>query len=73
MLFNSLEFALFLPIVFIIYWAIGYAHINDRLKLRLQNAFVLVASYVFYGWWDWRFLLLIAFTSFCSLGSGLLT
>lgn len=72
MLFNSLEFALFLPIVFIIYWAIGYAHINDRLKLRLQNAFVLVASYVFYGWWDWRFLLLIAFTSFCSWGSGLL-
>ena len=72
MLFNSLEFALFLPIVFLIYWAIGYAHINDRLKLRLQNAFVVIASYVFYGWWDWRFLLLIAFTSFCSWGSGLL-
>jgi len=72
MLFNSLEFALFLPIVFLIYWAIGYAHINDTLKLRLQNAFVVIASYVFYGWWDWRFLLLIAFTSFCSWGSGLL-
>ena len=40
--------------------------------MRLQNAFVVVASYVFYGWWDWRFLLLIAFTSFCSWGSGLL-
>jgi len=40
--------------------------------LRLQNAFVVVASYVFYGWWDWRFLLLIAFTSFCSWGSGIL-
>jgi len=37
-----------------------------------QNAFVVVASYVFYGWWDWRFLLLIAFTSFCSWCSGLL-
>ena len=72
MLFNSIEFALFLPIVFLIYWAIGYAHINDTLKLRLQNAFVVIASYVFYGWWDWRFLLLIAFTSFCSWGSGLL-
>lgn len=72
MLFNSIEFAFFLPLVFLIYWAIGYAHINDRLKLRLQNAFVLIASYVFYGWWDWRFLLLIAFTSFCSWGSGLL-
>ena len=72
MLFNSIEFAFFLPLVFFIYWAIGYAHINDTLKLRLQNAFILIASYVFYGWWDWRFLILIAFTSFCSWGSGLL-
>jgi len=72
MLFNSLEFAFFLPLVFLIYWAIGYARIGDTLKLRLQNAFVVLASYVFYGWWDWRFLLLIAFTSFCSWGSGLL-
>lgn len=72
MLFNSLEFAIFLPIVFLIYWAIGYARINDSLKLRMQNAFVVIASYVFYGWWDWRFLLLIALTSFCSWGSGLL-
>ena len=72
MLFNSFEFAIFLPIVFFIYWAIGYARFNERLKLRLQNAFVVLASYVFYGWWDWRFLLLIAFTSFCSWGSGLL-
>ena len=72
MLFNSIEFAIFLPLVFLIYWAIGYAKIGNTLKLRLQNAFVVIASYVFYGWWDWRFLLLIAFTSFCSWGSGLL-
>lgn len=72
MLFNSIEFLIFLPIVFLIYWLIGYARINNSLKLRLQNAFVVVASYVFYGWWDWRFLILIAFTSFCSWGSGLL-
>ena len=72
MLFNSIHFAIFLPIVFLIYWAIGYARINDSFKLRLQNAFVVLASYVFYGWWDWRFLLLIAFTSFCSWGSGML-
>lgn len=72
MLFNSIEFAFFLPIVFLFYWAIGYAHINDALKLRLQNAFIVLASYVFYGWWNWRFLFLIAFTSFCSWGSGLL-
>jgi D-alanyl-lipoteichoic acid acyltransferase DltB (MBOAT superfamily) len=38
----------------------------------LQNAFVVLASYVFYGCWDWHFLILIAFTSFCSWGSGLL-
>lgn len=72
MLFNSIDFAVFLPIVFLIYWAIGFGRINDSLKLRLQNAFVVVASYVFYGLWDWRFLLLIAFTSLCSWGSGML-
>ena len=66
MLFNSLAFAIFLPIVFIIYW-----FVFNR-NLRLQNFFVLVASYVFYGWWDWRFLLLIALTSFCSWCGALL-
>lgn len=71
MLFNSIEFAFFLPLVFLIYWAIGYARIDDRLQLRVQNAFVVLASYVFYGWWDWRFLLLIAFTSFCSWATGI--
>ena len=40
-------------------------------RLRLQNLLVVAASYVFYGWWDWRFLLLIALTSLCSFGCGL--
>ncbi|WP_242133254.1 MBOAT family O-acyltransferase [Aestuariivivens marinum] len=53
MLFNSLDFALFLPIVFLLYWFVF------KKNLRLQNGFVLVASYVFYGWWDYRFLALI--------------
>ena len=66
MLFNSIEFAVFLPIVFFLYWFV----FNRNLKL--QNFFVVVVSYVFYGWWDWRFLFLIAFTSFCSWYSGLL-
>lgn len=66
MLFNSIEFAIFLPIVFLLYWFV----FNRNLKL--QNFFIVVVSYVFYGWWDWRFLFLIAFTSFCSWGSGLL-
>ena len=73
MLFNSIQFGLFLPMVFFLYWFVFDRFIRrSRHQLWLQNAFVLVASYVFYGWWDWRFLLLIAFTSFCSWGSGLL-
>ena len=73
MLFNSIQFAIFLPIVFLLYWFVFDRFISmSKYQLRLQNAFVVVASYVFYGWWDWRFLLLIAFTSFCSWGSGLL-
>ena len=66
MLFNSFNFLFFLPIVFILYW-----HVFQP-NLRWQNLFVVVASYMFYGWWDWRFLLLIVFTSICSYGSGLL-
>ena len=66
MLFNSIEFTIFLPIVFLLYWFV----FNRNLKL--QNFFIVVVSYIFYGWWDWRFLFLIAFTSFCSWGSGLL-
>ena len=73
MLFNSIQFAIFLPIVFLLYWFVFDRFISkSKHQLRLQNAFVVVASYVFYGWWDWRFLLLIAFTSFCSWGSGML-
>ena len=66
MLFNSVEYAIFLPVVFLLYW-----FVFNR-NLRLQNLFVVVASYVFYGWWDWRFLLLIAFTTLVSYCSGLL-
>ena len=73
MLFNSIEFLVFLPVVFLLYWFVFDRLISkSKHQLRLQNAFIVVASYVFYGWWDWRFLLLIAFTSFCSWGSGML-
>ena len=73
MLFNSIQFAIFLPIVFLLYWFVFDRFISQsKRQLQLQNAFIVVASYVFYGWWDWRFLLLIALTSFCSWGSGLL-
>lgn len=71
--FNSLQFAVFLPIVFLLYWFVFDRLIRrSRYQLTWQNAFVVIASYVFYGWWDWRFLLLIAFTSLCSWGSGIL-
>ncbi len=73
MLFNSIQFAIFLPLVFLFYWFVFDRLISkSKHQLKLQNAFVVVASYVFYGWWDWRFLLLIAFTSVCSWGSGML-
>jgi alginate O-acetyltransferase complex protein AlgI len=57
MLFNSLDFAIFLPIVFLLYWFLV------QKNLKLQNAIIVVASYVFYGWWDWRFLSLIIFST----------
>lgn len=73
MLFNSIEFAIFLPIVFLLYWFVfDYALRRCKRQLWWQNLFVLAASYVFYGWWDWKFLLLIALTTLCSYGSGLL-
>ena len=65
MLFNSFEFLFFLPLVFLIYWFIC----NKNLKL--QNTLLLVASYVFYGWWDWRFLSLIAFSSLVDFYCGI--
>ncbi|MDR3227360.1 MAG: MBOAT family protein [Prevotellaceae bacterium] len=67
MLFNSFAFAVFLSLVFILYWSVF-----NRKSTTLRNAFLIIVSYVFYGWWDWRFLILIAFTSFCSYGTGLL-
>lgn len=65
MLFNSFEFLIFLPIVFILYWFVFK-------QLRYQNILIVIASYVFYGWWDKTFLLLIALTTICSYASGLL-
>ena len=64
MLFNSFEFLIFLPIVFLLYWFVFK-------PLRWQNLFIVAVSYIFYGWWDWRFLILIAFTTLCSFASGI--
>lgn len=61
MLFNSLDFLIFFPIVFLSYWL---------LTRRAQNALLLASSYVFYAWWDWRFLGLIVFSSALDYGVG---
>jgi D-alanyl-lipoteichoic acid acyltransferase DltB (MBOAT superfamily) len=65
MLFNSIDFAIFLPIVFLLYWLVF------QNNLKLQNAFILVVSYYFYGSWDWRFLSLIVFSSFVDYFIGI--
>jgi len=65
MFFHSLDFAIFLPIVFFLYWFIF------KNNLRSQNFLIVVASYVFYGWWDWRFLTLIAFSTFVDYLVGI--
>lgn len=59
MTFDSLSFAIFLPIVFASFWSV-------RHHLRLQNSLLLMASYLFYGWWDWRFLSLLLITTTTS-------
>lgn len=64
MLFNSLEFLIFLPIVFVLYWLL-------RNSVRWQNLLVVVVSYIFYGWWNYIFLFLIALTSLCSYACGI--
>jgi len=64
MQFDSYIYALFLPIVFCLYWAL-------RKRLQWQNVLLLCASYLFYGWWDWRFLGLILITSFTTFLTGL--
>ena len=65
MLFNTIDFAIFLPTVFIIYWFI----INKNLKF--QNLLIVVSSYFFYGWWDWRFLALIFTSTIVDYSVGL--
>ena len=65
MLFNSIEFLLFLPIVFVLYWFV----FNKDLKH--QNLLILVSSYVFYGWWDYRFLSLIVVSTIVDYVIGL--
>jgi D-alanyl-lipoteichoic acid acyltransferase DltB (MBOAT superfamily) len=65
MLFNSLEYLLFLPTVFILYWFVF------NKNLRIQNLLILISSYFFYGWWDYRFLILIFLSTIVDYIIGL--
>lgn len=65
MLFNSIDFAVFLPVVFLLYW------FGAGRNFRLQNYVILAASYIFYGWWDWRFLALILFSTLLDYVVGI--
>jgi len=63
MLFNSVDFAIFFPIVFVLYWLLSR-------NLTSRNILILVASYLFYGWWDYRFLSLIIISSLVDFVVG---
>lgn len=65
MLFNSIGFAIFLPVVFLLYWLV------TNKNLRLQNILLLIASYYFYACWDWRFLFLLMFSTLLDYFTGL--
>ncbi len=65
MLFNSIHFAIFLPVVFVLYWAL-----NNKL-LKFQNLLLLVASYFFYACWDWRFMFLLLFSTLLDYFTGI--
>jgi D-alanyl-lipoteichoic acid acyltransferase DltB (MBOAT superfamily) len=65
MLFNSIDFAIFLPIVFILYW------FATKGNLRLQNILLLVSSYFFYACWDWRFMFLLIFSTLLDYFTGI--
>lgn len=65
MLFNSFVFALFLPIIFLLHW-----YVLKKSKLQ-QNSLLLFASYLFYAFWDWRFLFLLMFSTLLDYTSGL--
>ena len=65
MLFNSLNFSIFLPIVFLIYW------LGTKRNLKFQNILLLISSYFFYSCWDWRFLFLLIFSTLLDYYTGI--
>ncbi|MEP1488264.1 MAG: MBOAT family O-acyltransferase [Algibacter sp.] len=66
MVFNSLEYFIFLIAIYIVYWFLSKKHI------KAQNILLLIASYIFYGWWDWRFLSLILLSTIVDYSVGIM-
>lgn len=64
MLFNSIEYLLFLPVVFLVYWKLCYS-------VKAKNVWIILSSYFFYAWWDWRFTGLLALTTLASYASSI--
>ncbi len=67
MVFNSIVFLIFFSAFFLLYWICTF-----KMPVRIRNLFILIASYLFYGWWDWRFLSLIIFSSAVDFSLGLM-
>lgn len=67
MIFNSITFLIFFVVFFQLYWLI-----NNKLPVTYRNIFTILSSYLFYGWWDWRFLSLIIFSSITDYSIGLM-
>ena len=65
MFFNSINFAVFLPIVLFLYWFVAKG------KLKFQNLILLFSSYFFYACWDYRFLFLLIFSTFLDYFTGI--
>ncbi|MEW5676294.1 MBOAT family O-acyltransferase [Flavobacterium enshiense] len=65
MLFNSIQYLFFLPLIFALYWLV------NKKSLKLQNILLLAASYYFYACWDWRFLFLLMFSTGLDYYTGL--
>ncbi len=65
MFFNSINFAIFLPVVFLLYW------FATKQNLKLKNILLLISSYFFYASWDWRFLFLLIFSTFLDYFTGI--
>lgn len=65
MVFNSLVFLIFFILFYVLYWKLA-----SKYSIQFRNVFILIGSYIFYGWWDWKFLGLIILSSLIDFYLG---